>query len=331
MREASTQLQGVIRYATSLPERTLRSASAIAGGLRESSTWLVPSAFRNSKSYSIFVQQMLDFVASDLGGLRRVLSTEKQQSKEQVDIARKTVGNLLDMTALATFHISPVAVLAIFSDLAYGSKTYLDELANRLREQGIIDEQTVIKNATDLIEALEKATGTAADVFEQPPLSIESLKRTIQHTSVAIGEAEPQSLLPLGEIDQLWRQMKLAAKHQDASLWDISATITVAALNHVETVRDGTTVGLDVAGNLFHEQIVQHYWEGLRTIERDGLVAVLSNTSQPYLDAIWTNFSMDQKTWSEKLFDAELIKWGWSQFSWPKLPLIDKKATSRPD
>src|SRR5690606_37291496 len=103
--EASKSLQRMFHYSTSIPERTLRSASALAGGLvRESTNWLVPLAFRNSKSYSIFVQQMLDFVVNDIGGVKRVLNPNKA---EQVDLARKTVGNLLDMTALATFHISP--------------------------------------------------------------------------------------------------------------------------------------------------------------------------------------------------------------------------------
>lgn len=318
--EAALALLGVFRYATSLPERTFRSASALAGGLvRESSHWLVPSAFRNSKSYTIFVRQMLDFVVSDVGGVRRPLTKGENTSTEHVDLARKTVGNLFDMTALATFHMSPITVLAIFSDVAYGSKVYLEQLTIRLREDGIIEQNSAIHNSLELIDAIQRAAGDAADVFEQPPISIASLKRTVQEAYQAIADVEPAKVLPLTEIDQLWRQMQLAAQQQNASLWDISATISIVALNNISTAAGVSKTGLEVAGNMFQQEITDHYWEGLRKIERDGLIATLSSASEPYLDAIWTNFSMDRKTWTEQLISGELIKWGWSQWSWPKL------------
>ncbi len=318
--EASSALMRVFHYSASLPERTLRSAGALAGGLvRESANWLVPSAFRNSKSYSIFVQQMLDFVVSDIGGVRRTRLAGKEPNHEEVFLARKTVGNLLDMTALATFHMSPLTVLAVFSDVAYGSKVYLGQLSRRLKDQGIIDQETTIDGATDLIAALEKASGGAAGVFDQPPISIEGMRKTIAETQEAVSGIDPTKLLPFAEIDQLWRQMELAAKEQDASIWDVSATMSVVALNNIQAVGRGTVVSLQIAGNMFQEHIVDHYWDGLRAIEREGLVPTLSKSSEPYLEAVWTNFAMDRKTWTEQLLSGELLKWGWSQLSWPKL------------
>jgi hypothetical protein len=319
--EATTALQRVFHYSASLPERTLRSASALAGGfVRESTNWLVPSAFRNSKSYSIFVKQMLDFVANDIGGVKRVrLGNKDEPKQEQLDLARKTVGNLLDMTALATFHVSPLTVLAVFSDVAYGSKVYLQLLSARLKEQGIVDRETTIDNASDLLEALEKASGNAAGMFDQPPISIDGLRKTIDETQQAVMQLDPSSLLPVAEIDQMWRQLELAAKEQKASIWDVSATVTVVALNQVKAVGHGAVVGLEVAGNMFQQNIIEHYWMGLRAIEKQGLVTTLSTASEPYLEAVWSNFSMDSKTWTEQLLSGELLKWGWSRLSWPKL------------
>ncbi len=70
---------------------------------------------------------------------------------------------------------------------------------------------------------------------------------------------------------------------------------------------------------MYQEQIIDHYWEGLRAIERQGLLPTLSLACQPYVETVWTNYSVDQKTWREQLLSGELIKWGWSQLSWPKL------------
>lgn len=319
--EASRALQRMVQYSTSLPERTLRSASALAGGLvRESTNWLVPLAFRNSKSYSIFVKQTLDFVVNDIGGVKRALTAGKDDGKAaQVDMARKTVGNLLDMTALATFHLSPLTVLAIFSDVAYGSKVYLQQLSSRLKEHGIIDQQTTIDGAADLIAALERASGSAVGMFDQPPISIDGLRKTIEETRAAVQDVDPTKILPFAEIDQMWRQMELAAKEQKASLWDVSATMSVVALNNIKAVGQGSVVSLEIAGNMFHQHIIEHYWSGLRAIEREGLLPTLSKGSEPYLEAVWSNFALDRKTWTEQLLSGELLKWGWSQLTWPKL------------
>lgn len=319
--EASSALLRLFHYSASLPERTLRSAGALAGGLvRESANWLVPSAFRNSKSYSIFVQQMLDFVVNDVGGVRRAIVESKEEpNQEEVFLARKTVGNLLDMTALATFHVSPLTVLAIFSDLAYGSKVYMEQLSARLKEHGIIDQHTTIDGAAELIAALEKASGNAVGMFDQPPISIGGMRKTFEETQAAITEVDPTKLLPFAEIDQLWRQMELAARDQNASIWDVSATMSVVALNNIQSVGRGTVVSLEIAGNMFQTHIVEHYWDALRSIEREGLLPTLSKASEPYLEAVWTNFAIDRKTWTEQLLSGELLKWGWSQLSWPKL------------
>ena len=57
-------------YGLSLPERAVRSTSAVVGGaVRESAALMVPEAFRSSKTYSMFVEQMLDFVIEDVGGV----------------------------------------------------------------------------------------------------------------------------------------------------------------------------------------------------------------------------------------------------------------------
>lgn len=318
--EAANSILKVFNYSASLPERTLRSAGALAGGLvRESANWLIPSAFRNSRSYSIFVQQMLDFVVNDVGGVKKRVIGGAKAEPEQVDLARKTVGNLLDMTAFATFHMSPITVLAIFSDVAYGSKVYMHQLSDRLKAQGIISENTTIDGARDLIDALEHASGSAAGMFDQPPISIEGLKKTILETQQAVAKIDPAKLLPVSEIDQLWRQMELAAADQHASIWDVSATMSMVALNNIQAVGQGAMVSLEIAGNIFNEHIVEHYWEGLREIEKAGLIPTLSKSSEPYLEAVWTNFSIDQKTWTEQLLSGELLQWGWSQLSWPRL------------
>ena len=63
-------LVGMLTYGLTIPERTARSVSAMVGGLvHESAARLIPTAFRSSRSYSTFVQQALDMMVHDVGGV----------------------------------------------------------------------------------------------------------------------------------------------------------------------------------------------------------------------------------------------------------------------
>lgn len=126
-----------VLYGLSLPERALRSTAGVLGGtLRESAALLLPEAFRNAKSYQVFVGQMLDFLAEDVGRVGE--RGEAASNRGQDYVARKTVGNFIDVASLATVHLSPMLLLALVSDLAYGSQAYLRELAEELQRQGVI-------------------------------------------------------------------------------------------------------------------------------------------------------------------------------------------------
>jgi hypothetical protein len=320
MGEAFQNLKRMLHRSVGVPE-SLRSASAYASEwVRESANWLVPSAFRNSRSYSIFVRQMLDYVVNDLSiGGRLHGSDQELTDHDQVILARKTMGGLLDITALATFHLSPLTVMAIFGDLAYGNKDYLQYLADRLVEQRLLPASASIQCPEALVDAVQQALGGAVTVFEQPPISIHGLRKTIQDTRETLLHVDPNHLFPPSEIDQFLRQMELAARAQGASIWDVSATISVVAVGNIQLVSQGGVASLDIAGNMYQQKIIDYYWEGLRAVERQGLITALSRSSEPYLETVWNNYSMDQKTWKEQLLSGELFKWGWSRFNWPKL------------
>ena len=318
--EALTSLLRVFQYTTTLPDALRHAGNYASEWVRESANWFVPSAFRNSESYSLFVRQLMDFV------IREGASAEGQSdaavaaaSPERAFVARKTFGSLLDMTALATFHLSPLTVLAVFAEYGFGAKIFLQQLVDRLREQQLIAADVPIDSSAELIAVLERVTEHATEMFGRPPISISGLNKTVAEIAGAVARVAPEQMLPLAEIDQLLRQMELAAREQEASIWDVSATISLVALNSIHSVGQGGLVTLDVDLDLFQEHIIQHYWEGLRAIERHGLLPTLTQASEPYLESVWTNYAIRHKSWAEQLLHRDLLKWGWSQLGWPKL------------
>ncbi|HBE66894.1 MAG TPA: hypothetical protein DDW52_01965 [Planctomycetaceae bacterium] len=319
--DAATTLDAVYRYAAGLRERTLRSASALREAVRESSDWLISSSFRNAQSYNTFARQMLDYVVNDLPNTRIAWPTYTEDKHR--DLARKTVGNLFDMTALATFPLSPITVLAVYSESRHGIREYLDQLCELLRDHMIID-SAKMQSSEELLVALKTASREATDVFAQPPIATEK----VEEIWAQLREPERDCTGPSAEeVSQLWLQMQLAAVHNDASIWDIAATISIFTLSGLpsdDAHATGDALALEVANNVTINQLAELYWAGLRAIERNGLVPTLSLASEPYLDSIWSSLTVKHRNWGEQLLSGELLsgellKWGWSRWSWPTL------------
>ncbi len=135
--EPDAGLSRFLLYTLSLPERVVRSTIGLtAGAAREAAHALVPEAFQSSKVYELVIASSLNFLTEDIGGVEQQARPGEAPSVDNF-LARKAVGNFVDLAGLATLHLSPIWVFAVVSDVAYGSKVYLNELAAELRQRGL--------------------------------------------------------------------------------------------------------------------------------------------------------------------------------------------------
>ena len=300
-----------LSYALSLPERAVRSGSGLVGGLaRESAELLVPQSFKNSRTYGTMVRQMLDFMVHDVGG---VPQGEVPSSTSEIDnyVARKAVGNFLDMASLATLHLSPLFILAAVSDVAHGSQAYLKELADELKAQGVIDKQSHIDHVNDLLGAVSHATATTGQAFDTPPLSIEALRQTLAETRAAIAAGGQQQVPSEAEVDRLWGQMREIADREQVDLLAVGGAATMQSLGPLASVSRGALSTARVAGKLFDRHIVEHYSQALSDIQRKGLYCSVSESCEPYLAAVWDNFHTSRSTITEDVLSGKLIGDSW--------------------
>ncbi len=306
-----SRVRDYLLFGLSLPERAVRSASGIVGGtLRESASLLVPQAFQNSKTYSVLVRQMLDFLAEDVGGVQRA---EGAGGAAQVEnyVARKTVGNFVDMAGLATLHLSPLLLLAVLSDVAYGSQAYLRELAGELKQRGVIDRNSTIDHVDDLLEAVASAAHTTASALDTPPLSLEGLKQTVEQTRDAVTRLDPTKVIPQAEVKRLWEDIQAIASREEVDPLAVSGTMTLYLLGKVGHLGRGAISTVTVAGTLLDRHVIEHYVAALGKIRRVGLYATLADTSKPYIEAVWKNFSARKTTFTERLLSGSLVAEAW--------------------
>ena len=328
-------------YGISLPERLVRSAVGVtAGTAKEIAEFVVPTAFQDSKSYEVMVRNSLGFLLNNVATVAEPANVSQTNAAAPATgvgddttsanparyIARKAAGNFIDIAGLATLHISPLWVLAIVSDAAYGTKTYLNELAQELQSQGLIDDSSSIHKIEDLFGAVKHASGSAASAFDQPPLSLDELRTSVEQTRLAVSEIDPRNLIPESEISRYWSEMRSIAEQEQVSLLGVSAAIAMETVESVKNVSQGTLTGLFVAGKIINRNIFGHYWHSLASVHEQGIWNSVRKTYTPYVDLAWGNFTSSRKTWTETVLDPGRFARLWKKI----LNFFRRKPTSNP-
>lgn len=311
---AGSTLGGRLLYGLSLPERLVRGAIGLsAGAAREVAEFLVPQAFKDSASYRLAIENSLGFLTETIGGVARPGKTAEPAAVDAGEtIARKAVGNFVDLAGLATLHVSPMWMLAVVSDVAYGTKTFTQELARELQAQGVIDDSSTIHHVDDILAAVQRTCGTASGTFDQPPLSLDELRKTIDEARRSLSDADLRRLIPEAELRTFWQEMRSVAEAEHVSLLGVSATLTMQTLNRVKSAGQTAMIGAQIAGGLFNRNVVGHYREALSRVQDAGLIASVRESYTPYVAAVWENFSTERKTWTETLLDPATAS-GWLQ------------------
>ena len=99
-------------FLLSLPERGLRSATALAGGLlREVGHIAIPKTIRRSQLYLNLVEGTLRFLIEQVGQVKDVYPGGEKLAEDF--LLRRAAGNGIELIGILTFRASPVWVLAL--------------------------------------------------------------------------------------------------------------------------------------------------------------------------------------------------------------------------
>src|SRR5262245_3773110 len=97
-------------FLLSLPERVLRSTTALAAGLlREIGEVTVPLSIRRGRLYENLVHVTLRFLIEQVGGVEGVYPGEEKLAEDF--LVRRTAGNGIELIGILAFRASPVWVL----------------------------------------------------------------------------------------------------------------------------------------------------------------------------------------------------------------------------
>jgi hypothetical protein len=124
-------------YALSLPERVVRLAvGSVAGIVKEASEILLPEAIRHTQLYRVLLDKNLRYLIEDVGAVEDVYVKNAAVSSNYV--ARKFVGNFVELSGILTLQASPVWILALIADVSGGTKAFLKEFSEALKQEGLL-------------------------------------------------------------------------------------------------------------------------------------------------------------------------------------------------
>jgi hypothetical protein len=163
-------------YLLSLPERVIRSALGFSAGLlREIGALAVPRTVRRGQLYKSLVDTTLRYVIEEVGGAKGIYPAEVPQGQDF--IARRGVGHAIELLGIAAFRVSPVWVFAALADLSGLGRRLIPEIAEALKEEGLLEKEAQFETVDQLLDGLEKTSSRLAQTLNAPPLDVARLRK----------------------------------------------------------------------------------------------------------------------------------------------------------
>ena len=286
----------------------MRALASLVGGVSVLiTTTLFPEALRDTTTYRVFVGNFERFIVEKIAQIQRDPPIEISILDVTDDyLQRKVIGSALEAAGLLTLHISPVWVFAIAGDVVGGSNLFLKRLTTQLKSNGVIAETTQVSELTDLLEAMQQATGKSARLVDTPPLSRQDLALFADELRTSYHQifAKTTNLLP--RMETIWRSMRSLSLREQISFSGLAGMMTLSLANAAEKgVTTAFTVG-SVSGELFGEKILESYVVTLDKIISEGGDAYLDHHLGPFIEAAVGHFNPGKKSWTESLFSVSI-------------------------
>jgi hypothetical protein len=293
-------------YLLTLPERFVRSVLGLGAGVaREVGEVVIPESVRRGQLYQNVVDATLRFLTERVGGV--VPMDPGADALPEQFLARRTVGNAIDVLGFVAFHASPMWLLATLSDVCGAGRQLVPEIATALRAHGLLSEDARFESVDQLLNGLERASAQMAATLNTPPLDVEGLRRewaTLQTEARSI----PRARLPSREaLGQVWTALKTEAARQNRSVFETSSLLALSAVQKlpekVQWFSEAAGVGATRTGQLLATMLVTHYRETLGEMRRVGHVQFGKTQLGPYYRAAVGQYSPHHRTLTQQLID----------------------------
>jgi len=292
------------RYLLTLPERVVRSAAALAGGLiRELGDVTLPAAVRRTKTYQMMVGIALRFMIEQVGEVEGVYPTGGELASNFV--MRRTAGHGIELVGILAFRASPVWIMAALADISGAGRQIVQEIAGALKEEGLLEGDARFENIDQLLDGLEQTASRAADVFNTPPMDVAELRQEWNAFRECAGRIPPRNLPSPELVRRHWEELKAEAASQNRTVFEVSSLVALSAISRVPDtllrLSRAANRAVRRTGKLFAGSVLDHYSQTLHEIHQRGYATYCAEEFRPYLRAAAGQFSPGRKLLTDRL------------------------------
>jgi hypothetical protein len=292
------------QYLLSLPERVLRSAAAIAGGLlQELGDITIPASVRRTQTYQMMVGLGLRFLVEQVGEVEGVYPAEGQLTNDF--ILRRTAGHGIELAGILAFHASPVWILAALADISGAGRQIVSEVSQALQDEGLLDSGARFETIDQMLDGLEQSAAHAANVINSPPIDVPGLRAEWSSFQAAVRKIPPRRLPSPESLSHLWAELKTEAANQNRSVFELSSLLALSSIAKVpynlQRLARAARRAAWSTGQSFAGPLLGHYSDTLKQIHQAGYIAYWSREFRPYLRAAAAQFSPERRSLTERL------------------------------
>jgi hypothetical protein len=290
-------------YALSVPERTVRSLSALTGGLlRGLSDIALPARIREAALYRATAGVGLRFMIEQVGDVPGIYPRKDPLARKFV--YRYAVGTSIELVGIATIFLSPVWVLAALGDATRVGKTIFTEIADALKAEGLLEKDAKFETMGQLMDGLERTSTHLALTVNMPPLDAASLRQEWEQLRANLAVLPAARLPTAAEVERAWADLQAASRNLGRSVFSVSAAMGVSAIaavpSHLQWLSKSALVAARTTGVVVGRAFLDHYAEAGKELAKTGFPKYVARYSRPYLVAAVRNFLPQNRTWLER-------------------------------
>jgi hypothetical protein len=299
------------RYLLSLPERVIRSLGALSGGfLREIGNVALPAAVRRTILYRTMVEVTLRFLIQEVGEIEGIYPSEGRLAEKF--LVQRGASHGIELLGILAFHASPVWILAALADATGGGRKLIQEIAQALKDEGLLDPATSFETMEQVLDGLEKTSGHLATTLNLPPVNLDGLRREWTQLKEDLQAIPPKNAPPLERLERMWSDLQMAAQQQGRPVFVVSSLMAISTVSHVPAnvvwLSRAARSAARRTGKVLGESILDHYTEALEEIGRAGFVAYWTREFRPYLRGAAEQFAPHHESLTERLLARKAAK-----------------------
>ena len=291
-------------FLVSLPERVVRSLSALSGGLlREIGRVVLPARIRSTALYRTMVEVTVRFLIQEIGQVEGIYPSEGRLAQDF--LLRRGASHGIELLGLLTLHVSPIWVLAVLADASGAGQSLICEITETLKREGLLQASARFETVDQLLTGLEKTSSHLAETLNAPPLDVKSLRQEWMRLKQEVPKIPPRNLPTPAHLQKMWEELVESAARENRSVFAVSSLIALSVVAKLPSDLLWLSRAAGLAGKraseMLGEALLTHYRETLQEIASAGFLEYWKREFRPYLRAAAAQFAKAKESSTERL------------------------------